>query len=142
MIRATRGQLVDPHALVDGVGELDPAACRTITAGIPRAREQAHVGAPRHAGEAARRRARRAPRRARRAPTGGRGRSRRARTAPPVQASSHGRLLAVGGADDRLERRARRGEVLADAARRARPSNDEPVGDRARPLARLRRGRR
>ena len=114
----------------------------TITAGMPRAREQAHVGAPGHAGDR-----RVAPssalhRGARPSATHGwSGGVSPGANAPPVQSISTGG--ASPSSSTRLERgRAPAAEVRADAARRARPSNSSRSGTELDHSPPLRPGRR
>ena len=151
MIRATRGELVDAHALVDRVGELEPAACRPSPPGCRARSEEAHVGAAGHAGEPAP-----APRSARtaardgRAPTGASGRVSPGANAPPVHATSTGgaspsssdglergarasaRSAPTRHAEAALERRRRSGTELDHSPPSMRPDADR-VGQRERP---------
>ena len=135
-----RGELVDAHPLVDRVGELDPGRAdhhgRDAAGG-----EQAHVGAPGHAGEPRRRpsSARSAARDGAR-PTGAPGRrlAGRERAARPLELDR--RRLAVV---ERRPRSAARASPRSVADRHAEPALEhEPVGHRARPLARPRPARR
>ena len=135
IVRATRRELGERDGLVDRVRELDPGRADHHRRDAAR-REQAHVGAPRHAGERRlARRARRAARRARVATHGWSGGrlAGRERAALPDELA---RRLAVveRRVDDRLQRGA--GVVEARADRHAEPALElDPVRDLARPVA-------
>ena len=134
MMRPSGDELVDPHALVDRVRELDPVV-PTMTVGIPRAQNRRMSAPHGHAGDrrgAALGRDRRAH--ARDPGMGRIGLARRERAAGPGDLD---RRSSASAARTAASSAARAAAGSSPTRTPSAPLEDQPVGHRARPLARV-----